>query len=214
MARKTFAQTMEDHRLLIFNSRKPEILPFLEAMGIDVAHLDKGEGVFNKVVELDKNQKKEYQEQNLAYDTYQDAKSNCEHFYRRTLKLVKMASRADKNLQDRIKIKTARTKIIEEWILQGIEFYDLLLNENGFLDTIAKYGLTNEKLQGEREEIKALQSLRNEAMSEKGQAQEATNLRDKKREDLNDYCYELKTVATIALEEHPQLLEKLGIRVR
>jgi len=39
-------------------------------------------------------------------------------------------------------------------------------------------------------------------------------LRNAKMEELEDYCYELKTLATIALEDQPQLLEELGILVR
>ncbi len=214
MARKTYAETLKNQRLLVFNSSKPEILPFLEKFGIDLPHIKKGEGTFNELMELDKSQKIEYQEQGLAYDNYQDARSHCSHFYKNTLKLIKMASRDDKNLQDRIKIKNGRIRIIEEWISQAVEFYNLVLNENEFVSKIVKYGLTAEKLQEERDEISALILLRNEAMSEQGQAQEATNLRDKKREELKDYCYELKTVAIIALEDHPQLLEKLGIIVK
>lgn len=54
----------------------------------------------------------------------------------------------------------------------------------------------------------------NEAMSEKGQAQEATRLRNVKMEELEDYCYELKTIAALELEDQSQLLEMLGILVR
>jgi hypothetical protein len=214
MARKTIAQVLEEQRVLIFNASKPEILPHLERMGIDLPYLKTGEDLFNEVIELDKNQKKEYQEQDLAYDTYQEAKSKCEHYYKNTLTLLRMASKSDGNLQDRIKINKARESKIENWILQAIETYNLILNENGFLDKIAKYGLTAEKLQAERDEIRELQTLRNEAISEKGQAQEATRLRDEKRNELNEFCHELYTVATIALEDHPQLLEKIGIKMR
>jgi hypothetical protein len=48
----------------------------------------------------------------------------------------------------------------------------------------------------------------------KGQSQEATRLRNDKMEKLEDYCYKLKTLATIALEDQPQLLEELGILLR
>jgi hypothetical protein len=214
MARETMAKKMAKQRLLIFNSQDPEIFPYLNSMGIDNDHIENGKQLFNNVTELEQNQKKEYQAQDLAYDNYQGAKENCENFYKKTLKIVKMASRADSNLQDRIKIKIARERSIEAWIRQAVEFYNLLLNETSFLENIAKYGLTVEKLTTQKDDIATLQNIRNEAMSGKGQAQEATSLRDKKIEELDDYCYELKTIVTIALEEHPQLLEKLGIIVK
>jgi len=129
-------------------------------------------------------------------------------------KIIKMASRADKNLQDRLKVYARRERNIEEWIQQSIEFYNLVLNEPEFLTSIAKYGITSEKLNQEKQELDFLRSLRNEAMSEKGQSQEATRLRNNKMEELEDYCYELKTIATIALEDNSQLLEALGVIVR
>jgi hypothetical protein len=48
----------------------------------------------------------------------------------------------------------------------------------------------------------------------RGQAQEATRLRNEKLDELNDYTTELKAIAELALEGQPQLLEKLGIVVR
>ena len=63
-------------------------------------------------------------------------------------------------------------------------------------------------------QLELLKKLRDEAMSEKGQAQEATRLRNVKMEELEDYCYELKTIAMLELEDQPQLLEMLGILVR
>lgn len=51
-------------------------------------------------------------------------------------------------------------------------------------------------------------------MSEKGEAQEATRARNEKLEALDDYCTELKAIARMALEEQPQLMEKLGVLVR
>lgn len=50
-------------------------------------------------------------------------------------------------------------------------------------------------------------------MSENGQAQEVTRLHNAKLEELEDCCYEMKTIASIALAELVQLLEMLGIVV-
>ena len=214
MARDTMAKKMAQQRLLIFNSQDPEVFPHLEQMGIDNEYIETGKTIFNTVVKLGETQKKEYQAQDLIYDNYHDAKEQCKKLYKQTLKIIKMASRSDSNLQDRIKIKVTRERNIEDWIKQAVEFYNLTLNEPGFLEKIAKYGLTVEKLTIQKDDIAALQTMRNDAMSGKGKAQEATSARDKKIEELDDYCYELETIATIALEDHPQLLEKLGITIK
>ena len=214
MPRKTIAQTLEQQRVLIFNSRKPEIAPLLETLGVNSAYLDNGEALYNDVIQLSENQKKEQQEESLAYDNFYETKGDCEEKYKRNRKIIKMASRSDKNLQNRIKMYVPKERAIEEWLKQTIEFYNLVLNESDFLNSLSKFGITSEKLTKDKEEIESLKSFRNEAMSEKGQAQEATRLRNTKMDKLEDYCYELKTLATIALEEQSQLLEELGIIVR
>ena len=214
MARKTLAEKFKEFRLLIFNSSKPEILPSLETYGMDKEHLTKGEELYNVVQDLTEKQKLEQQEESQAYDTFYESKEESENNLRKTQKIVKMASRSDKNLQNRIKVNETKERKIEEWIKQSVEFYNLVLNEQSFLTSIAKFSLTPEKLTAEKNQINALKDLRNKAMSEKGQAQEATRLRNEKMEELEDYCYELRTLATIALEDTPQLLEELGILVR
>lgn len=214
MARKTIAEALEKQRVLIFNSRKPEIAPLLETLGVDSAYLDNGEALYNEVINLSENQKKEQQEESLAYDTFYEAKSDCEVKYKRNRKIIKMASRSDNNLQNRIKMYVPKERAIEEWLKQTIEFYNLVLNESDFLNSLSRFGITKDKLTEDKQAIESLKSLRNEAMSEKGQSQEATRLRNTKMEELEDYCYELRTIATIALEEQSQLLEELGIIVR
>jgi len=62
--------------------------------------------------------------------------------------------------------------------------------------------------------LNTLKLLRNEAMFEKGESQEATRLRNKKMEELEVYSHELRSIAKIALMQKSQLLEVLGILVR
>ncbi|MBI9067515.1 MAG: hypothetical protein JEZ09_09510 [Salinivirgaceae bacterium] len=214
MARKTIAQTLEEQRVLIFNSSKPEIAPLLLAMGIDADYLKLGENIYNTVVNLSATQKKEQQEESLAFDTYQELKGDCKATASKNYKIIKMASRNDKDLQNRLKIYAPKETAIDEWIKQTIELYNLALNELAFLAIIARFGITTETLNQNKADLESLKTLHSEAFSEKGQAQEATRLRNEKMDELEDYCYELKTIATIALAGQPQLLEMLGIVVR
>lgn len=214
MARKTTAQILEEQRVLIFNSSKPEVEPFLANMGADETFIKTGEDLYNSVITLSENQEKEQQEQNLAYDQYHELKDECKTKARKNFRLIKMASRADKNLQNRLKIYTPKESGIEEWIKQTLEFNNLVLNETSFLASLARFKITVESLNTDKSALESLKTLRNQAISEKGQAQEATRLRNEKMEELEDYCYELRTIATIALADQPQLLEMLGILVR
>lgn len=214
MSRKTIAQTLEEQRVLIFNSSKPEIAPLLEGLSADATYLKKGKALYDIVITLSEKQKKEQQEESLAYDNFHELKTECKAVAKRNFRLIKLGSRTDGDLQNRLKIFTPKANGIEEWIMQTKEIYNGVLNEPAFLAALAKYKITAASLNKDIKKLELLKKLRDEAMSEKGQAQEATRVRNEKMEELEDYCYELKTIALLELENQPQLLEMLGILVR
>ena len=57
MASKTLTNKLESMRLLIFNSKDPQVAPLLETMGIDTTYIDKGEALYNEVTRLVDDQK-------------------------------------------------------------------------------------------------------------------------------------------------------------
>ena len=188
--------------------------PLLETLGIDAAYIDKGEALYNEATRLVNDQKKEYQEQDLTYDKFYLEKDDAETDFNRTLKLARVLSRNDADLQNRLGLENGRVYAIESWIESSTGFYNRLLNEPGLVTKLGNFKVTVEQLNAEKTAIENLKQLRNEVTIEKGQAQEATRLRNEKLSELEDYAIELKAVAEIALEKRPQLLEKLGILVR
>lgn len=214
MARKTLTDKLESVRLLIFNSKDAQVAPLLETLGIDTAYIDKGEALYNEATRLVDDQKKEYQEQSLAYDRFYLEKDDAETDFKRTLKLVRVLSRNDADLQNRLGLENGKAYAIESWIESSTDFYNRLLNEPDLVAKLESFKVTVGQLNAEKTAIENLKQLRNEVTLEKGQAQEATRLRNEKLSELEDYAIELKAVAEIALEKQPQLLEKLGIMVR
>ena len=201
-------------RAIIFNSRNVEIAPLLEARGIDAAYLDRGEILFRDVLALTDLQKKEYQEERAAFDQFFTEKDEVKTMFRETRTLVKALSKKDPNLQNRIKFTYLGRLSEEDWIRTGIDFYNSLLREPEFLQVLAGFNVTLEQLEAEKLALENLFLLRNKTLEEKGQVQEATRLRNEKLEELEDYCDLLKTIASIALANRPQLMESLGVMVR
>jgi len=214
MAKKSITDKLEAHRLLIFNSKDAQVAPLLLTMGVDAAYINKGIALYNETMKLVEQQKKEHHERSMAYDKFYVERDEVEDNFERALKLVKALSRNDPNLQDRLLLQKIQSKAIEKWIGYTVDFYNRVLQEPDFLNKLKRFKLTSKQLQEEKAAIENLRLLRNEAIAEKGQAEEATRLRNDKLDELDDYAFELKAIAEIALEHHPQLLEKLGTRVR
>ncbi len=214
MAKKSLTEKLESYRLLIFNSSDTQVALLLDIMGVNNAYINQGEALYNETTKLVVEQKKEYQEQSLAFDNFYVEKDEAAASFNRTFKLAKVLSRNNKDLQDRLKVNAEKPYAIEEWIENATDFYNRLQIEAAFLTSIKKFKITIARLNTEKQAIIDLKQLRNKAILEKGEAQEATRLRNEKLDELADYCTELKVIAEIALESQPQLLEKLGILVR
>lgn len=215
MKSKAFSQKLENCRVLIYNSSNVDILPYLTEIGVDEEYLTKGKTIYQEVAELSVNQSKEYQEQSLAYDEYFESKEACAKTYKRVVSIVKLLARDDENLQNRLSLASRNEyQRVTDWISGGSQFYDSIMAEADLMSKLELTKITSETLTAGKEAIQNLKVLRNKAISEKGQAQEATLIRNEKMEELEDYCYELKGLAKIALEDNPQYLESLGILVR
>lgn len=214
MPKNSITEKLQASRVLIFNSKDAEVATLLDAIGIDTAYIDAGEALYTETMQLQEDRKEEQQEQSLAFDKFYLAKDEAEKIFRRRYKLVTVLSRNDANLQNRLGLDRRMPDQIEKWINQAIDLYNAILNESDFLTTLGRFKVTTEILEEERDQIEELRELRNDAVAEKGQAQEATRLRNEKLDELEDYARELRAIAKIALEGRPQLLEKLGILVR
>lgn len=214
MPTQTLTSKLEAFRMLIFNSHDADVAPLLDDIGIDGAHIDAGISLYNETMALVQQQKLEYQEQSRAYDAFYIERDAVESAYNRSLKLVKIVTRADSDLQNRLGLQNNKNNTIEGWIDGAIDFYNRLLNESNLLSSLARFKLTEDVIHTQVTDFQALRNLRNQAIVEKGQSQEATRQRNEKLDELEDYARELKAIAKLALEQRPQLLEKLGVVVR
>src|SRR5690606_38753369 len=195
---KSIGSKIDSFRALICNCRNEDIAPRLATQGVDAEFLDEGVARFNEVMQLMELQKKEYQEEREAYDIYFAKKDDVEKTLQDTRDLVRELSRNDADLQNRLKFSPMSRLPLGDWIQAGIDFYDSLLRESALLQRLARFNVSVERLSDEKQELEDLRQLRIRAMMEKGQAQEATRLRNQKLEELEDYCRLLKTLAALA----------------
>ena len=102
MASASLTKKLQAARLLVYNSKDPSVAPLLATMGIHDTYINRGIKLYEDAMTLVEDQKKEYQEQNMAYDNFYTEKDGAEEKYNRTLKIVKVLCRKDPDLQNRL----------------------------------------------------------------------------------------------------------------
>lgn len=95
-------------------------------------------------------------------------------------------------------------------INQVQQFYREALKSHGLF---VRHGLPKAELEQAQSMIEAIVEARRERQQKSGEAQHATQQRDKVRRALRTWVSDFRTVARVALREEPQLLEVLGMVV-
>ena len=78
---------------------------------------------------------------------------------------------------------------------------------------MARFGITQEKLEAGQQLVNEVEKKLNNQLKEKGDAQNATQVRDETFEDLQDWMSDFIGISRIALKDKSQYLEILGIVV-
>lgn len=189
----------------------PDILNALTAFGYDTARITAGKNLTDEVADLIARQKKEYGEQYQASAQVQEAWDRADRAYMKTLKIARIALRDNVMAQNALGLTGHRKNSLSGWLEQAERFYRNLLSDETLLTAMAEFGYTAEKLQAEQELVEAVHSANLIQEKEKGEAQDATEKRDARADELDRWMADFKQVARIALEDNPQWLEKLGI---
>jgi hypothetical protein len=90
-------------------------------------------------------------------------------------------------------------------------FYTNLINSPAFQTKIGWYGYTLEKLTQEQALVVQVFNADAAYKKEKGEAVQATKIRDKAFDDLDEWMDKLYLAASKALKNKPELLKVLGM---
>lgn len=103
---------------------------------------------------------------------------------------------------------------IAKWLEQANRFYSKALADDSIIEKVAYFNLTREKLQADWDLVKELEKAEAHQESCKGAAQDATKLRNAALKELREWFSKFVAAARIAFADRPQLLEKMGIKVK
>ncbi len=94
---------------------------------------------------------------------------------------------------------------------QSNQFYINAIADADILAKLNNFGITQAKLEQGKQLVQEVEAANAAQKKEMGEAQQATLDRDNAIDVLNSWLSDFVAIARIALEDRPQLLEKMGI---
>jgi len=215
MSYKTFNQQMESWRLLIWNAADDtQIQPRLETYGYTAEKFNEGKNLWQQTDEAGKQQAKEKNEQTAATDNFNEARQKAEDDLKRAKKIGRVAFDGNKQAFSALTLDELNILRFEDWLNDAEKFYNNLLGNQQWSDTIQSYGYTTEQLNAQQQQVESLKVLQQTRQREMGEAQQATKTKWERFNQLKTWCNHLTELARIEFEDDAQLLEKMGILIR
>ena len=159
------------------------------------------------------SQQMEYAEQYGATAAYEAARAAANTAYMRQLTLARVVYKNDIVRTYKLGLQGEWRQSYNDWRGQTDLFYAAALADTAIQTDLAAFGVTLTALQDAQALIEAADAAWHKQKEEKGEAQEATRLRDEALDKLQDAYSDLITVARVAFAEDAQKLERMGIVV-
>ncbi len=188
-----------------------EIAAAIAAYGYDAARMQEGKALAEKANRLMVEHVKTYGQQYEATSASNQLFEKAYADYMVTLKVARVAFKGNAAFLSQINGTGKRHKSISGWIRDARILYTNLLNDPNALATMSKFGVDNQRLTNELQQVNQVGEAHSKGQEGKGLAQQGTVDRDKVFDELADWYSDFRAIARIALYERPQLLEALGI---
>lgn len=215
MAYETIDQQLAAAHLALSNARSDsELSEALALFGYDGTRLDAGMALYTAAAQAQQQQALEYGEQYAASDALRAAWEDAQANYGRYVKVARIALKDDRGAYATLGLNGTRKRTLAGWLTQARQFYANALTSETILTALGQFGITQEKLTAGQAQVDEVEALSAAQKKETGEAQQATQIRDAALEALDNWMDDFLAIARIALEENPQLLEKIGVLAR
>ncbi|WP_155285328.1 hypothetical protein [Capnocytophaga felis] len=212
MAQKRLTiEKFQNYGAIFENISKNEMLKNeLAEYGYDEQEIAKGKALYdNAAQKLDLN-KTETAEEKMAYDTFSKKFEELKKSYTTDRKKAKIIFKDEDTILTVLAIKGVMSIRIGAMLDDVDTFYKQLQAKEELRTPLKRLKITDEHIAGQ---LKALTEVRQAYLqytNEKGESQQATKNKDAAFEALEKWVREFYSIAKIALEDQPQLLESLG----
>ena len=169
-----------------------------------------GERLLQKAIEMYQGNKSENAGRTLAYENFSSLWDEMESIYSIHRKKSKIIFKNNPGIQKKLLIAKPIPETFESWIQSVNIFYMHLFNDPILKKKVLRLKITPDEIQEAIGKLEKLEKSRSAYILEKGEAQNATQLKNEAFTNLEKWMSDFFAVAKIALANNPQLLEALG----
>ncbi len=196
----------------IINARDtPEIVSLLTPFNYDADKLNEGLELHSDAETTQLAQETEYGDQYRATQNLHNAREEFHRIYIRHIKTARIALKDMLQYWRELMLIGRRFEKFTDYTKQAKSFYANSLTTPDAMTEMNRLGLTAEMFNGMLTQLENLEALKRAQETETGEAQRATMARDAAFEEFSEWMSDLLAITKIALEDHPQLIEILGV---
>ena len=215
ISHQSIEQRLETYHTGLTNARDvPELQSRLAVFGYTPDRLNQLLALYQEVFDLYLAQKNEFSEQLAATHAFQEAWHMAHNDYIRLIKLGRIILKNDYAAYVKLTLNQERKKSFSGWLTQARTFFNSLLADSGVLAQYNRYGTDQDAIQAAFALVQAAEQANTAKVKETGEAQQATQERDARLDVLDSKMSKFYSLARLACEDAPQLLEMLGITVK
>lgn len=208
-------QLIQNYGVLFKNVKTESVLAAeLAEYGYNAAAIAEGEALYNTLLEKYNTNKTETTEQTSAYAVFDQILENTRAVYTTDRKKAKIVFKNQpdvlKNLQLKGLAPIRNAALIDTMRL----FYETLNNTPDLLTPLNRLKITADHVASQLTKVTETQQAYATYIKEKGESQQATQDKNKAFDAVSKWVSEFYSIAKIALEDQPQLLESVAKLVR
>jgi len=206
---------LDKWRQAIFNAQnRPEIVILLKEYGYDIPQLTEGDDLLNVTVLTWKKNAIEGDEATEASAIYSKNLDKLTELYKIDRNKTKTLFRNDPVLLSRLQLAGSFPEPYLKLTNSATKLYEEILGDKDLQAKVAKVKIPLADVTSRMSLINVVKEARSNWQAEKGQSEDATIAKDQAMAKMDDWMDNFYAMAKLALMDHPQYLEALGIVVK
>ncbi len=208
-------QLLQDYGILFENlNTQLQLKTELAEYGYDDAEVAKGKTLYDEAQGQYQKNIKEKQEETSAYAAFSEKFDELIKVYRKDRKKAKIVYKEQDEVLKNLKIKGESSRRMADLLTEISVFYLTLNQDEALLTPLNRLKITEEHVSTQLTQLKDAEKAYAEYVREKGESQDATQQKELAFSAMEKWVREFYSIAKIALEDHPQLLESVAKFVR